>query len=157
MSTIDPTILADTLRQQSGLLVAEVPGQAIADTGPASAQFFRNIVDVFTERLAATEDPTAAWIGLAENPGYGPDNDDIEDLLADVAIDAVGRIQFFEDIVQTFGEVRGWEWEADTTFEGPGGIVDEIVMVLHTIATAYAQTLGLAAADIVRATLAAAE
>jgi hypothetical protein len=166
-TTIDPTGLAVLLRNRSGVIADpalyeslygyKVGDRPIADAGPASAQFFRHIVEVFTERLAATDDPAAAWLGLADDPGFGPDHDDIEDFLIDVAIDSVGRIQFFEDITRTFAEVSGWEWETDTTFEGPGGIVDEMLMVLRTIAEVYADALADAARQIVREALAATE
>lgn len=77
-------------------------------------RLLRSLLDYFVERMGQVEDPEDAWVVLATGEGYGPDYDDLYDLIIEVAGDfSSGQLAYYEDVVAAFGGTRAWEHEEE--------------------------------------------
>ena len=81
----------------------------------------KDALGYFIERVNSAENPDEAWsaianrwskIGEISEPGYGPEHEDLSDLVVDVAHDFVGSaVIYYDDTARYFAGTRAWEWE----------------------------------------------
>lgn len=125
-------------------LIAAANDADIVHDGAGTAHL-QAVIDVLTERLDATEDPDAARAGIAADPGYGPDHDDLADFVWEVADDATARLAYHADIVDAYAGVCGWREEADIADDGlflPEQTIEQrMLVVLFRVAERFCWSL----------------
>lgn len=125
-------------------LIAAANHADIVHDGAGTAHL-QAVIDVFTERVAATEDPDAARAGILADPGYGPDHDDLADFVWEVADDATARLVYHGDIVDAYAGICGWREEADIADDGlflPEQTIEQrMLVVLFRVAERFLWSL----------------